>query len=173
MWWVTSNQNVWLIKCFQWAELTCMRLAAGFLLFSKCFCLCCSWTFRAKPEPRIPYTHIHPQKENKRHLLLRFNPLIWTKRDCECAAHICEQRITEQLTRVSQTGRWGALQAHTLCVLKHIIKNHHSTNSLPGLTKMLLVISSFLLKDHKSPIARKWDHLKSQDKKGLMKLHLT
>lgn len=33
---------------------TCMRLAAGVLLFSKCFCLCCSWTFRAKPEPRMP-----------------------------------------------------------------------------------------------------------------------
>lgn len=42
---------------------TWMRLAAGFLLFSKCFCRCCSCTFRAKPEPRMPYvektkTHI-------------------------------------------------------------------------------------------------------------------
>lgn len=65
---------------------------------------------------------LHPQKEHKRPLLLRFNPLIWTKRDCMCAAHICEQRITEQLMRVSQTARWGALQPHILCVLKHIIK---------------------------------------------------
>lgn len=65
---------------------------------------------------------LHPQKEHKRPLLLRFNLMIWTKRDCMCAAHICEQRITEQLMRVSQTGRWGALQSHILCVLKHIIK---------------------------------------------------
>lgn len=34
---------------------TWMRLAAGLRLFSKCFCLCCSWTLRAKPEPRMPY----------------------------------------------------------------------------------------------------------------------
>lgn len=33
---------------------TWMRLAAGFLLFSKCFCRCCSCTLRAKPDPRIP-----------------------------------------------------------------------------------------------------------------------
>lgn len=36
-----------------WA-VTCMRLAAGVLLFSKCFCRCCSCTFRAKPDPRMP-----------------------------------------------------------------------------------------------------------------------
>lgn len=35
---------------------TWMRPAAGLRLFSKCFCLCCSWTFRAKPEPRMPCT---------------------------------------------------------------------------------------------------------------------
>lgn len=34
--------------------LTWIRPAAGLRRFSKCFCLCCSWTFRAKPEPRIP-----------------------------------------------------------------------------------------------------------------------
>lgn len=33
-----------------------MRPAAGLRLFSKCFCLCCSWTFKAKPEPRMPWT---------------------------------------------------------------------------------------------------------------------
>lgn len=38
---------------------TWMRLAAGFLLFSKCFCRCCSCTFRAKPEPRMPYRQKH------------------------------------------------------------------------------------------------------------------
>lgn len=35
---------------------TWMRPAAGLRLFSKCFCLCCSWTLRAKPEPRMPCT---------------------------------------------------------------------------------------------------------------------
>lgn len=35
-------------------RLTWMRPAAGLRLFSKCFCRCCSWTLRAKPEPRIP-----------------------------------------------------------------------------------------------------------------------
>lgn len=38
---------------------TWMRLAAGFLLFSKCFCRCCSCTFRAKPDPRIPCRQKH------------------------------------------------------------------------------------------------------------------
>lgn len=36
------------------SHLTWMSPAAGWRRFSKCFCLCCSWTFRAKPEPRIP-----------------------------------------------------------------------------------------------------------------------
>lgn len=35
---------------------TWIRPAAGLRLFSKCFCLCCSWTLRAKPEPRMPCT---------------------------------------------------------------------------------------------------------------------
>lgn len=34
---------------------TCISSAAGFLLFSKCFCRCCSWTLRASPEPRMPW----------------------------------------------------------------------------------------------------------------------
>lgn len=34
--------------------LTWIRPAAGFRLFSKCFCRCCSWTFRAKPDPKMP-----------------------------------------------------------------------------------------------------------------------
>ena len=34
-----------------------MRLAAGFLLFSKCFCRCCSCTLRANPEPSMPCRH--------------------------------------------------------------------------------------------------------------------
>lgn len=33
---------------------TWIRLAAGFLLFSKCFWRCCSCTFNANPEPRMP-----------------------------------------------------------------------------------------------------------------------
>lgn len=37
---------------------TWIKLAAGFRRFSKCFCLCCSWTFRAKPEPRIPWESV-------------------------------------------------------------------------------------------------------------------
>lgn len=37
---------------------TWMRLAAGFLLFSKCFWRCCSCTFSAKPEPRMPWNKI-------------------------------------------------------------------------------------------------------------------
>lgn len=37
---------------------TWMRLAAGFLLFSKCFWRCCSCTFNAKPEPRMPWNKI-------------------------------------------------------------------------------------------------------------------
>lgn len=37
---------------------TWMRLAAGFLLFSKCFWRCCSCTFNAKPEPRMPWNRI-------------------------------------------------------------------------------------------------------------------
>lgn len=36
-------------------RLTWIRLAAGVLLFSKCFCRCCSCTLRAKPEPRMPW----------------------------------------------------------------------------------------------------------------------
>lgn len=39
--------------------LTWMSPAAGCRRFSKCFCLCCSWTFRAKPEPRIPWCDIN------------------------------------------------------------------------------------------------------------------
>lgn len=55
---------VWGMCLFASCASTWMRLAAGFLLFSKCFCRCCSWTFRAKPEPRMPYkksrcTHTH------------------------------------------------------------------------------------------------------------------
>ncbi len=40
----------------RWDEACCtwIRPAAGFLRFSKCFCRCCSWTFKANPEPRIP-----------------------------------------------------------------------------------------------------------------------
>lgn len=33
---------------------TWIRPAAGFRLFSKCFCRCCSCTFRAKPDPKMP-----------------------------------------------------------------------------------------------------------------------
>lgn len=31
-----------------------MRDAAAGICLLKCFCLCFCWTFRAKPEPRIP-----------------------------------------------------------------------------------------------------------------------
>lgn len=41
---------------------TWMRLAAGCLLFSKCFCRCCSCTFRAKPDPRIPCRKKKPRR---------------------------------------------------------------------------------------------------------------
>lgn len=47
---------VLLVVCKMWV--TWIRLAAGFRRFSKCFCLCCSWTFRAKPEPRIPWESV-------------------------------------------------------------------------------------------------------------------
>lgn len=46
---------VCLCACVCECVCTWMRLAAGFLLFSKCFCRCCSWTLRAKPEPKMPY----------------------------------------------------------------------------------------------------------------------
>lgn len=32
-----------------------MSSAAGFLLFSKCFCRCCSCTLSASPDPRMPW----------------------------------------------------------------------------------------------------------------------
>lgn len=88
---------------------------------------------------------LHPQKEHKRPLLLRFNPLIWTKRDCMWAENY--RTIDES---ESDRPLRGFTATHTVCSQTHH-KNHHSTNSLPGLTKMLLVISSFVLKDHKSP----------------------
>lgn len=48
---------------------TWMSSAAGFLLFSKCFWRCCSWTFRASPDPRMPWKQRVMQYF--RHLLLR------------------------------------------------------------------------------------------------------
>lgn len=39
--------------------LTWIRPAAGFRLFSKCFCRCCSCTFRANPEPKMPWGTEH------------------------------------------------------------------------------------------------------------------
>lgn len=48
---------------------TWMRPAAGLRLFSKCFCLCCSWTFRAKPEPRMPCTNSEQHRELMKWLL--------------------------------------------------------------------------------------------------------
>lgn len=40
----------------KWLQ-TWMSSAAGFLLFSKCFWRCCSWTFSASPEPKMPWKH--------------------------------------------------------------------------------------------------------------------
>lgn len=45
---------------------TWMRLAAGFLLFSKCFCRCCSCTFRANPDPRMPWNTHTPRHQHTR-----------------------------------------------------------------------------------------------------------
>lgn len=47
-------------------RLTWMSPAAGCLRFSKCFCLCCSWTFRAKPDPRIPCSHTNAASRTTR-----------------------------------------------------------------------------------------------------------
>lgn len=159
MWRVTYIQNVWMIKCFKWGVLTCMRLAAGFLLFSKCFCLCCSWTFRAKPEPRIPYTH-----RKNTNIPYYSGSIHWFG----LSTHLWAENYRTIDESESDRPLRGFTATHTVHSQTHH-KNHHSTNSPPGLTKMLLVISSFVLKDHKSPISRKWDHLKSQDKKGLLK----
>jgi len=65
-----------------WYVPTWMRLAAGFLLFSKCFCRCCSCTFSAKPDPRMPYVHkIHKGtmeilQNNKKNVVLTLESFI-------------------------------------------------------------------------------------------------
>lgn len=46
---------------------TWMRLAAGFLLFSKCFCRCCSCTFRANPDPSMPCEAEHTLRHKHTH----------------------------------------------------------------------------------------------------------
>lgn len=103
---------------------------------------------------------LHPQKEHK--LLLRLNPLIWTKRDCECAGHVCDQHYRTLDENESDRPLRGFTATHTVRSQTHH-KNHHSKNTLPELTKMVLVISGFILK---SPVSSKWDHLRSQDKKA-------
>lgn len=65
---------------------TWMRLAAGFLLFSKCFCRCCSCTFSANPDPRMPWnTHIKISTHTRP--LQRFTGVIvW------CCSQLVKQR---------------------------------------------------------------------------------
>lgn len=48
---------------------TWMSSAAGFLLFSKCFWRCCSWTFSASPDPKMPWKD--KVMQDFRHFLLR------------------------------------------------------------------------------------------------------
>lgn len=52
----------------KWLQ-TWMSSAAGFLLFSKCFWRCCSWTFSASPDPKMPWKDRVMQ--DFRHFLLR------------------------------------------------------------------------------------------------------
>lgn len=65
---------------------TWMSSAAGFLLFSKCFWRCCSWTFNASPEPRMPC------KENSSLCQLHWalsalEPHFWCNRECRSQGH--------------------------------------------------------------------------------------
>lgn len=81
---------------------TWMRLAAGFLLFSKCFCRCCSCTFRAKPEPRMPYvektkthTEFTIEKKSTCSYLCNMYRLFW--RNTESVISHCATMFYSQL----------------------------------------------------------------------------
>ena len=68
VWWCTVS--VWSSVCIQMSSnvLTWISPAAGLRRFSKCFCRCCSWTFKAKPEPKIPF-----ERERVLHFILCYN----------------------------------------------------------------------------------------------------
>lgn len=102
--------------------------------------------------------HPHPPTERKQTspiTKVQSTDLDW-ERLWVCSTHLWAENYRTIDESESDRPLRGFTGTHTVRSQTHH-KNHHSTNSLPGLTKMLLVISSFLLKDHKSPIARKWD----------------